>query len=44
MKRLFVAFIAFFSTCPFLLFSQGIADENGRMDWWRESKFGMFIH
>ena len=44
MKRLFVVFIAFFSTGSFLLFSQDTVDESGRMDWWREAKFGMFIH
>ncbi|MDR2621839.1 MAG: alpha-L-fucosidase [Dysgonamonadaceae bacterium] len=44
MKRLFVGFIVFFLTGQFLLFSQGVADENGKMEWWRDAKFGMFIH
>ena len=44
MKNLFIGFIAVFSACSLLLFSQNPVDENGRMDWWREAKFGMFIH
>jgi alpha-L-fucosidase len=39
MKRVSLTIITFFLVCN--LFSQ---QESGRMTWWREAKFGMFIH
>ncbi len=39
MKRFFAAFL--FMTFSFLSFSQANPD---KMDWWKEAKFGLFIH
>lgn len=44
MKKLFFGLIIFFFAGSCLLFPQSVAGESGKMDWWREAKFGMFIH
>jgi alpha-L-fucosidase len=47
MKTIFIRLAVFFCllAVAFPLFSQSApANADGRMDWWREAKFGMFIH
>src|SRR3982750_708222 len=49
MKKLFLSFFAFICAIQFLFaqppqLSQKDSTHESRMNWWREARFGMFIH
>lgn len=43
MKKLFIAIIALLCSAN-ISFSQTLNSKDERMEWWREARFGMFIH
>lgn len=44
MRKIFISLLIIFSICMQVVFGQHELSKDERMKWWREARFGMFIH